>query len=514
MPTARWVAIVLATAPIFSSAGRMSGGIGFIHRAGTFDMHVHGRPGTRNCTTHWYKQTIDHFSWAPTPTSEQTFQQRYLVHDAFWKKGGPIFFYCGNEANVELYVNATGLMWENARNFGAALVFAEHRYYGETQPFGKDSGKHMHYLTMEQALADYAQLIHFLKEDWKSEESAVVGFGGSYGGMLSAWLRMKYPGALDGAIAASAPILAFHGETLGFGDGKAFWQVVTRDASPEAGSAAACAPNVRSAWQRIFDVGRTSDGRRLLANIFKLCGSDPLKSESDVMRLASMQVNAWDTMAMGNFPYPSNYLIFSQTQDATTLLPAFPVRAACEHMNHDLTTDLELFAALRDAGGVFYNASKKQKCFELPDDPNYDGIWDYQWCTEMLPQETYFARDGIHDMFWPRAENMTAISHHCKSAWGVEPRADWISTEFGGTAGASNIVFSNGLYDPWSSGGVLKDVSDSAVAVIIPEGAHHLDLMFSHPLDPESVKTARRVELAHIQKWIDQKGRDSAPLVL
>lgn len=35
-----------------------------------------------------------------------------------------------------------------------------------------------------------------------------------------------------------------------------------------------------------------------------------------------------------------------------------------------------------------------------------------------------------------------------------------------------------GMYDPWSVFGQLEDVSDSVVAVIIPEGAHHLDLMF------------------------------------
>ncbi|CAN0465415.1 unnamed protein product, partial [Laminaria digitata] len=42
----------------------------------------------------------------------------------------------GNEADVSLYVGATGLMWENAPAFNALLVFAEHRYYGESLPFG------------------------------------------------------------------------------------------------------------------------------------------------------------------------------------------------------------------------------------------------------------------------------------------------------------------------------------------------------------------------------------------
>jgi len=43
------------------------------------------------------------------------------------------------------------------------------------------------------------------------------------------------------------------------------------------------------------------------------------------------------------------------------------------------------------------------------------------------------------------------------------------------------------------------------VAVDIAEGAHHLDLMFSHPSDNASLRAARRLEMQHVRRWIRQK---------
>lgn len=57
----------------------------------------------------------------------------------------------------------------------------------------------MNYLTSEQALADYAVLIRHIKSSIPgSSLSKVIAFGGSYGGMLAAWFRMKYPNVVQG----------------------------------------------------------------------------------------------------------------------------------------------------------------------------------------------------------------------------------------------------------------------------------------------------------------------------
>ena len=58
-----------------------------------------GTPGTPNCTVHWRDAPLDHFDFS----EQRTFKQRYFLYDRYWARPhGPILFYTGNEANVEL----------------------------------------------------------------------------------------------------------------------------------------------------------------------------------------------------------------------------------------------------------------------------------------------------------------------------------------------------------------------------------------------------------------------------
>ena len=63
------------------------------------------------------------------------------------------------------------------------------------------------------------------------------------------------------------------------------------------------------------------------------------------------------------------------------------------------------------------------------------------------------------------------------------------------------------MLDPWHEGGPLTNVSDTVVAVIVEDGAHHLDLRGANPADPQSVKYARHSEIDNIVKWIEQARR-------
>jgi lysosomal Pro-X carboxypeptidase len=213
---------------------------------------------------------------------------------------------------------------------------------------------------------------------------------------------------------------------------------------------------------------------------------------------------AIDTMAMGDYPYPSNYLT-----NGGPMLAAFPMRTGCEAFATTTSTsdDSDLLRALGKMAAVFNNATGQLPCFDLPSDDEDDGMWDYLWCTETLPQETYFRMDGVRDMFWPKPYNTTWINARCQHKYRTQPRYDWISAAYGGHRGVkatTNVVFSNGALDPWSSGGVsYNGTTVGAVrSLLIAQGAHHLDLMFSNPQDPQCVKDARKTEVNQITKWV------------
>jgi len=431
--------------------------------------------------THYYTQILDHFSFRPE--GYQTFQQKYLVNAKHWggpQSHSPIFVCMGDEIPIETVFHSSGFMMENAPHFRALLVYIEHRYYGSSMPFGspEESFKNastLGYFNSQQALADFATVILDLKKNMSAENSPVIVVGGSYGGMLAAWFRLKYPHIAIGALSSSAPILYFDDIT----PHDAYATVVTRDFRSVSES---CYNTIRESWTEIDKVASQPGGLEILSKTFNAC--QPFNTDWLVGRLIS------------------TYRMAAQYGG---------VKGLCKAID-GLPKGSDNLA--RIAAGVTLSHNKSL-CFDFQQyGPNSSKLgwdskgWSWQTCTEIVIPLSPYPNGTI---FAPHVFDLKNYSEKCKSLYGVLPRANWITTEFGGhnirrvlKRFASNIIFSNGLQDPYSSGGVLQSISESIIALTTDEGIHCQDMHYSSNQDPESIREQRSKEVEIITKWIKQ----------
>ncbi|PVD22562.1 hypothetical protein C0Q70_18379 [Pomacea canaliculata] len=372
------------------------------------------------------------------------------------------------------------------------------RYYGKSLPFGDKSftDPFIGLLTVEQALADYAVLITSLKSSLNASSVPVICFGGSYGGMLSAYMRFKYPNIVTGSIAASAPIYMLDPST----DKSFFFNHVTYDFLEVSDN---CVASIKAGFEAMDKLAQAGpQGLATLTSDFQLCS--PLADSGPSYRHLLLWLrNAFTNLAMFDYPYPVDFLGFK--------VPAFPVKAACDA----IFNSSDPVKGLAAAAGIFYDVhAHTPPCFNITADfvecadPTGCGTgpnalaWDYQACTEVrLPDGS----NGQTDMFPPLPFTPEMRADYCRQRWGVVPRDQWAAVSFWGTKinASSNIVFSNGDLDPWYGGGVPRSLSDSLIAVLVKGGAHHLDLRGNNPLDPAGVIAARELEREYIYLWIN-----------
>jgi len=497
-----FVAIVVILLLFRDSAGRMTSP--FAHP--DIDVQKIKSLHSADVEESMIKMNIDHFN--ANGESDQ-YDMRYLVNKKHYKKGGPIFFYAGNEGNVWTFYNNTGFMVNTlAEEFNATVVFTEHRYFGESMPFGKDSyeTENLKFLNVEQTMMDYVEFIRWFRTENHDEKTPVIVFGGSYGGMLASWLRMKFPETFQGAIAASAPIIYFKDAVPEDGFFRVIDEVFAKG-HPE------CQSRIKNVHELINNMKNSPEEIRNLQNVFKTC--QKTETAGDVDKIIAFLDNAWIYMAMTNYPYPTEFL---------APMPGWPVDESCKPFSYEESSgvehllksgevadsDAKLLQATAESIGTYYNYTGTTECYDLNGEgtPNLDAAgWDILACNEMcMPMGT----DGKNSMFLAQPFEEEQFIERCQSTYGITPQFDFALTYFGGRdlkhdfMYASNIVFTNGDIDPWSAGSVTVDVGKNTVTVNIENSAHHLDLRDPNEADPESVVKARDIERQEIRKWIDE----------
>ncbi|KAF8034738.1 hypothetical protein BT93_C0908 [Corymbia citriodora subsp. variegata] len=281
------------------------------------------------------------------------------------------------------------------------------------------------YFSSAQALADYAAIILHVKRNFKARDSPVIVMGGSYGGMLASWFRLKYPHLTVGALASSAPVLYFDNIT----PQDAYYSVVTKDFKE---ASETCHQTIVDSWLEINRVAQEPNGTSNLSKMFKTC--KPLESGVELKNYLK-----------------SLYTRAAQYDDP----PRYPVTVICNGIDGANTTENDILGKIF-AGVVASNVNFK--CYvNPPTTVSQTNLgWRWQRCSEMVMPI------GItnNSMFQSSPFNLSSFIDKCNHVYGVMPRPHWITTYYGGhdielilLRFGSNIIFSNGLRDPYSSAG-------------------------------------------------------------
>ncbi|CAI5447333.1 unnamed protein product [Caenorhabditis angaria] len=424
----------------------------------------------------------------------------------------PILFYPGNEGKIEKFADNTGFMWDLAPELNAAVVFVEHRYYAKSKPFGNESYSNIEnlgYLSTSQALADYAFVVQYLKNGktipGADKNTPVIAFGGSLGGMLAAWFRIKYPHIVDGALASSAPVVLYPNSNP-----SEFYMITSRTFIDSGCNKKA----VERSWEVLEKLAKTKDGRAKLNKIFKL---DPKKSliskKEDVGFLKSFISNTMVAMTFVNFPYPNTFL---------ANVPGWPVKKVCEKFRKIEKSDEKTAEQLYNILNLYYNytGNKEHLCanHENCEGPYGDlgdiSGWYFQACTEVILPTC--SMGPPNDFFWNTCPfSIEGRQNFCNNTFGSIGykkgmlRPNSLALNYGSSKfpTATNIIFSNGYLDPWSAYGYSKKnlLKGPIKSIILKTGAHHYDLRGADKLDTKEVKQVRIFEKNEIKKWIKEK---------
>ncbi|XP_034232342.1 putative serine protease K12H4.7 [Thrips palmi] len=436
----------------------------------------------------YVEQILDHF----TVTDKRTWQQRYFKRTDMYEDGGPVFIYIGGEsqegasrlADFGLYLTYM------AQLLRAKTYSLEHRYYGKSHPLPDLTTASLQYLSADQALADLAYFIEFLKKSGEIEDGQPVAvFGGSYPGNLAAWARQKYPHLIKTAISSSAPV---HAKA----DFVEYMEVVGRSLNRVAGEF--CFNNIKKATDRVVELLKTTEGYATVKKVFRM--STELKDKLDLDAFFETLSSPFAGAVQYNRDHPPKSV--------------YSIKYICSFMAGDDLTPDEAMSKLSklvlgepaDPNKTFdwsYKSSIKQyQRTEYVQDKSgefsSDRQWIYQTCTEFGYYQTFSGKD----IPFPSGYNDIQYSYQtCKDLFGddfdeklITGAVERSNLVFGDRSpDVTNVLYINGNVDPWHALGILRNVSATkAPAFVVDGGSHCADMDY-----PDDTSDSDEIKAAH-----------------
>ncbi|KAJ2148894.1 hypothetical protein IW145_003226 [Coemansia sp. RSA 521] len=441
-------------------------------------------------TPYWFPQPVDHFG-----SNNATWQQQYFVNATFYKPGGPIYVHTpGEQSLTTRFVDGTHPT-DLAQTTNALVVAIEHRFFGKSNPISDLSGSSLQYLTIENALEDFASFVRSAKSHPSdvfrtavSKNAKVVFFGGSYSGNVAAWMRAKYPRLIQGAWASSAML---YGRLDYYQFDQSFGQHL---------QALGCAEKFSQAIEAVDDVLVSGSAADVVALQAKL--GVPQLTPQDTAGLLS-GLNTLYSMApvttAKDFVYDNVCSFFNNSSLA-------PIDAYARAIKAVIFSDGMTEQSLRQMGDTSYGLDNY-----AIDQPGRS--WYYMGCTWFGNWQTAPPSSSGLSRYRSQLVNLSYFEPNCQRKFGSNVaipvdvsayNAKWFNT----LRGVSNIYYTSGSLDIWrdatvaTSTGNLLPSSPSSPVFTIDGATHSQDLGEKQVNELASVTKARTIGDALVVKWI------------
>jgi len=290
-----------------------------------------------------------------------------------------------------------------------------------------------------------------------------VVFGCSYSGALSSWFRAKYPNSVVASVAPSGPVFAQSNFTQYYGQFETSCNLIGYPS---------CVTAVQQGVASISQMLSTPSGISQLESTFRTC--KPLNTSDTpnwFFELVLMeQVGGADQMDNA---------------------PDWPLNQTCNTMTSSTDYVGNWAATFGNASCNAFSESEWIALSSLPV-PNSNRAWFWQKCTEFGFFKPSYPGTSV---FWGDV-HVDPMLGWCEQIFGVKgmlPNTEWTNTYYGGyDLKATNVLFTNGLLDPWHNLSINEDNADGSVQATTYQAGHCATMDLPNPTDPPSLKASRK----------------------
>uniref|UniRef100_A0A8H7XUA3 Serine carboxypeptidase S28-domain-containing protein n=1 Tax=Psilocybe cubensis TaxID=181762 RepID=A0A8H7XUA3_PSICU len=436
---------------------------------------------------------VDHFGHG-SPSSE-TFQNRFWVNATYWKEGGPVFLFDSGEQDAEPLVpyylqefHGLSAVMRLAKRYNGLAILWEHRFYGKSLPFPVNENttvEQWQFLNTEQALED----IVFFANSFPGQKVKAAPFsnastvppsspppppppplqkfpvhpsttpwimlGGSYPGIRSALMRIRNPDTIFASWASSAPVQAQV-------DMSSYYKAAERSLTRN------CSADWVAVTRHVDDTlkgGNETDIVNMKFDLLKARLSGPGGNTTGAAGL-TLQI-AKDTSNVDAASILMDPLDFYQYYGfKASLLPFCNILETQNGTSAAFESGLVAQFGVDTAFKSFLTAIAEIDYDSIPgnaDDPVQDRSWMWQYCSEY----GYYQRGDSNNPLSIETSflSLELFQEQCNQTFGkglpASPQVQNVNKYGGWNMNPSNVMFSNGEFDPWRTMGLASIESNS-----------------------------------------------------